>query len=326
MLKSDNMSKVVSKIKRKIDEGTLLDSIKIKIHSKFYINLDNNYENTIFLAGTGRSGTTWVSNIINYNNSYRYIFEPFHSYFVDICKDFKYRQYLRPENNDEKYIEPARKILSGKIKNKWVDRFNKKFLCKKRLIKDIRANLMLKWIKTQFPEIKVILLLRHPGAVANSRIKLNWEDHLDILLSQEELMEDFLNPFKKDILAAKTIFEKNIFLWCIENYVPLKQFSRNEILVTFYEKYAVSPEEEIDKLFKCLGKNYDQSIYRVLKKPSPEVRKESALISGGSIIDKWKENITKEQLERAIDILSLFELDSIYSTDSMPNVDNVKFR
>jgi len=168
---------------------------------------------------------------------------------------------------------------------------------------------MLKWNKNQFPEIKIILLLRHHGAVANSRIKLNWEDHLDILLSQEELMEDFLNPFKKDILGAKTIFEKNIFLWCIENYVPLKQFSRNE-----------------DKLFKFLGKNYDQSIYRVLKKPSPEVRKESALISGGSIIDKWKENITKEQLERAIDILSLFELDSIYSTDSMPNVDNVKFR
>ncbi|MHA1400478.1 MAG: sulfotransferase domain-containing protein [Candidatus Heimdallarchaeaceae archaeon] len=318
------MRQLARKVKRKVKEGTLVDSIKIKIYSRFYFNLDKNYDNAIFLAGTGRSGTTWISNIINYDNSFRYLFEPFHSYRVGICKDFKYRQYLRPENNDVKYLEPATKILSGNIRDKWIDRFNKKFLCRQRLVKDIRANLMLKWIKTHFPEIKIVFLMRHPGAVANSRLKLNWKSNLDTFLSQPELFEDFLNPFKREILNAKTEFEKSIFLWCIENYVPLKQFSKGEIHVSFYEKFAVSPEEEIVKLFEFLGRRYDQSIYKVLKKPSPEVRKESALISGGSMIDKWRESITKEQLDKMIDILSLFELDSIYSYDSMPNVDKVK--
>jgi len=301
------MSELIQKINRKRKEGTLVDSIKIRLFSKFYINLDSDYRNTIFLAGSGRSGTTWLSNIINYKNEYRYLFEPFHSKKVPLCSHFYYKQYLRPDNDESSFLLPAENILSGAIRNSWIDRFNKKFFCTKRLIKDIRANLMLKWIKVHFPEIKLIFLMRHPGAVVVSRIKLNWKTNLSSFLSQPLLMDDYLNDFKREIEKADTQFEKSLFLWCIENYVPLKQLSNDDFHLIFYEHLVFNPEEELDKLFSFIGRDYDESIYRIMKKPSLTVRKGNDLLTGDSLIDKWKS-----------DILSLFELDKIYSTDSSP--------
>ena len=55
-----------------------LFNFKNKIVSKFYIDA-HNIKHTILIAGTGRSGTTWLSDTINYKNQFRYIFEPLHS-------------------------------------------------------------------------------------------------------------------------------------------------------------------------------------------------------------------------------------------------------
>ena len=293
-----------------------------RVLANCYIDYNKDYRNSIFLAATGRSGSTWLSNIVNYKNEYRYIFEPFHPYEVRICRNFKYRQYLRPDNKDKAYIEPVRKILLGKVRNNWVNSQNKKLIANKRLIKDIRANLLLKWIHIKFPGIPIVLLLRHPCAVANSKLKLRWNTHLEEFLSQEELIEDFLNPFKKEINKAQSIFEKHVFLWCIENYIPLKQFRIGDIHLVFYENLCVNPEYEIKRLFLFLNKRFDEAIFSNLKKPSPLSRQDSAIITGGSLIDSWKKYITKEQIQRTTDILNIFGLDNIYSQGSMPNIEN----
>jgi hypothetical protein len=168
------------------------------------------YRKTVFLAGTGRSGTTWLQEVINYNNAYRIMFEPFHSKRVGLIKEWNYRQYLRSDNLDDKFIKPASAILSGKIRHEWIDRSNRKHVAKKRLIKDIRAQLLLKWMKHNFPEIPIILMIRHPCAVANSKLKLKWDAHLNDFLMQDKLMIDFLNPFKKEIEGAKDLFDIHI--------------------------------------------------------------------------------------------------------------------
>ena len=38
--------------------------------------------NTIIIAGVGRSGTTLLAETINYDNQFRLMFEPFHKYKV----------------------------------------------------------------------------------------------------------------------------------------------------------------------------------------------------------------------------------------------------
>lgn len=132
-------------------------------------------------------------------------------------------------------------------------------------------------------------------------------------------MEDHLGPFKTAIEAAQTDFDKYVFRWCIENYVPLKQFKRGELHLAFYEGFCVSPESEIDRLLSFLSRSYDHSVYRYLRTPSPVARQESAIVSGGNLVDGWRKQIDDDQIQRAVEILNLFGLDAIYSQESMPN-------
>ena len=285
-----------------------------------YFNIDsNNHRRTVFLAGTGRSGTTWIEEIINSRNEFRIMFEPFHSKKVDLFSNWNYRQYIRCNDRRDKFLKPATTIFRGEIEHKWIDMFKQEDSSrKKRLIKDIRAQLFLKWIKCNFPKIPIILLLRHPCAVANSKLKLGWESHLDDFLIQDKLMNDYLAPFKDEIEHTESMFEKHIFMWCIENYIPLKQFKKGEILVIFYENLCIDPEDEIKKIFSFIGENYSSDILKDIIKPSALSRKESAIISGDNLLDSWREDISEDQIKRAVEICSIFGLQQIYNENTMP--------
>ncbi len=272
------------------------------------------HRSSLFLAGSGRSGTTWVAGIINHRNGYRLVFEPFHPGRVDLCENFRRKQYLRPDDRREEYLGPAREILAGRIRDPWTDRFNTRFVARRRLIKDIRANLLLGWMRANFPGVPVVLLLRHPCAVAASRLALGWRDNLSETMDQEELVEDFLLPVEAEIRASRDAFERHVFSWCIENYVPLRQFGPGEIHLAFYENFLAYPEDEIRRLFAFLREDVDGRVYRALRRASPLSRK-------GEVpsMDAWRRSVTGPQLERAVEILGLFGLDRVYGEGAMPD-------
>ena len=68
-------------------------------------------------------------------------------------------------------------------------------------------------------------------------------------------------PFKEGIEKAEGYFEKLIYFWCIENYVPLKQFRNNDIHIAFYENFCKYPKKEVERLFDFIGKYFDERIY-----------------------------------------------------------------
>ena len=245
--------------------------------------------------------------MINHRNAYRFVFEPFHPGKVGICKDFRRKQYLRPDDRREEYLGPARTILTGGLRSFWTDRFNKKLVARRRLIKDIRANLLLGWMRANFPGMPIVLLLRHPCAVVASQLALGWKDVLSETMEQEELVEDFLVPMEAEIRAARGGFERHLFTWCIENYVPLKQFGPGKIHLCFYENFLTRPEHELPRLFSFLDEDFDEHVYRKLKRPSP-LSREGEVAS----VDAWRRSVTGRQLERAVEILGLFGLDRVY--------------
>jgi len=301
--------------------GKLISKLQREIYGRLFVDTNPDHRASIFLAGTGRSGTTWASDIINWHNEYRYLFEPFYPQKVSLCSRFRYRQYLRPGNRDPVYIEPAKAILTGRVRDRWIDSQNRKLVASKRLIKDIRANLLMYWMQANFPGVKMILIFRHPCAVANSKLKLSWGTHLGEFLGQDELMEDFLHPFRRELESASSDFDKHVFLWCVENYVPLKQFQRGELHLAFYETFCADPRGEVERLFAFLGRRMDQQILAHLKTPSTMTRQDSAIVAGGSLIDSWRKHVAAEQVKRSVEILRLFGLDKVYGEDSMPDMD-----
>jgi len=287
-----------------------------------HLDLNANYENSVLIAGSGRGGTTWLAEIINYKHRYRFIFEPFFYERVGICGNFAWRQYLRPETHDPKYLIPASLVFSGKVRSDWTDAYNRRFLCSQRLVKDVRCNLMLKWISAHFPAMPIVLLLRHPCAVAASRLQQGWDDGYRDLFNQSQLVQDYLEPFSTAMHAAKSPFERHIFLWCIENYVPLKQLCRGDALVMFYEDLCVRPETELDRLSCYLGVTFGEGVRQALTRPSSQTRKASSINrKGADVASSWQDQVSRDMTTHALQILQLFGLGSVYSEGPMPLVE-----
>ena len=276
------------------------------------------YRQTVILAGTGRSGTTWVQEMINSQNDYRIMFEPFHSKKVDLLNGWNYRQYLRCNDRNDRFLRAATRILSGQIRHQWVDQYSEMFYLRKRLIKDIRIQLILHWIKYNFPEIPIILLLRHPCAVASSKLKLGWDTHLEDFLVQDELMIDFLGPFRKDVESARDPFDKHIFMWCIENYVPLNQFDNRDVLVVFYEHLCINPEKEFKRIMPFIGATFSSKMLDIISTPSAQSQRDSAIVSGVDPVRSWRTVVDDEHVKRAIEILAIFGLQELYCESDLP--------
>lgn len=291
----------------------------------FHIDIDSDYKNSVLVAGSGRGGTTWLGQIINADNSFRDIFEPFNPAKMAVVKHFCARQYLRSENHDPRYLEPARLVFAGKVRADWTDRYNRRVICTKRLIKDIRVNLMLKWISSHFPDMPTIFLLRHPCAVALSRMFQRWKGQVGLrgLLSQDLLIEDYLKPMVPAIIRAKSDFEQHILVWCVENYVPLRSLHRNDVLIVFYENLCIQPKVEIRRLAEYLRlQSYDQMLQRV-GIPSTQTRKKaSAIALGQDLISSWKTQLSGQMMTQANDVLKLFGLSHLYGEDSRPLLDS----
>jgi hypothetical protein len=315
-----NLSSFFASVKRAAFRTKL--SLFEEARGQLYIDIGNNCGDAVFVAGSGRGGTTWIAELINFDNSYRLIFEPMNRLRVPLSKPFSDGLYIRPDDNDPNLLEPIRTILSGRLRNKWSDRFNRQPFPRKRLIKDNTANLWLRWLYAHFPEVPIVLVVRHPGAVVCSRIMNQWRHDLQTYLSQPALMTDFLSPFKSELEKATTPFEMLLQRWCVETYVPLKQFAPGQIHVTFYENFCLQPQLEIVRLFGYLGRRWDYRVLRGLHRPSitTEVRGRK-LPSRSELINGWRSVLTANQILRVQNAMKLFGLDALYDEDGLPRAD-----
>jgi hypothetical protein len=183
------------------------------------------------------------------------------------------------------------------------------------LIKEIRANLFLKWLNDTFPEVPLLFLVRHPCAVVSSRIQLGWATDTDIdsFMSQPTLVEDFLSAKMDVIHGAETAAEKHAVIWCIHHLVPFKQFKRADLNIVFYEDLCLQPELEIPKIFRAINQDFDESVYERLSIPSVTTTRRN-----GVRIDRWQQELSRKQIKDILHIVDAFGLSGIYGNLPTP--------
>jgi hypothetical protein len=284
-------------------------------------------ENAVVLSGPARSGTTWATDAMNYDNEFRFLCEPFLGEHVRICKHFKFLQYLPVDSDDPRFLDPVTAVLSGRVRDAWIDRRNRRMIADRRLVKAGRSGLMLGWMRRHFPDTPIVLLLRHPVAVVNSRLQLGWRRNVrQLVLSQDDLVRDFLQPFLPALESAKDDWENGLYYWCVETFVPLRQLRGGDVYVLFYEHLASRPRPTIESLFAYIGKTPDERVFQRLHVPSVQARvatdgRSSAILAGTNLVEGWRRHVLAEQVETAMRILSVFGLDRIYGETGMPKTD-----
>lgn len=289
---------------------------------KLYRDKNRDIGNSILIAGTGRSGTTWLADIIASQKPCRIMFEPFHSEKVVGFRQFHYFQYMRPMQNNNELYKYCHNLFTGNIKDSWIDRQIDHFNPRYRLIKDIRANLFLKWISDNFPQVPILFIIRHPCAVVLSRMKLGWATDTDIasFFEQTNLVDDFLSDKMEIIHRSKTDEEKHAVIWCINHLVPIKQFNLDGLNIVFYENLCLQPEVEIPKIFQAIKHEYQASVFDRIMKPSTTVTRDSAIITGEDKIIRWQRELSPIQIHKIFSIVEDFELSYIYGDLTKPMV------
>jgi len=297
-----------------------LRKLRLSLYTKYFIHFPTSTKNTVLLSSVGSSGSTWIASLLNFSNDYREIFEPFLPIRIPEANAFEYCAYLSPSESDSLRVGAARKILEGRLRRcAWLDDGNRKFISHKRLIKDIRTNLMLGWMSKCFPETKLILLIRNPFTVVQSFMKLGWgvepcgnRREIDIILQQHDLINDYpeIDAYSNQIDLTNP-FEYLMLQWCILNYIPLKQRMGAEFHTTFYENYLLEPEKELRSLYQYVGIKMDKNVLDALDKPSRTAYKRRDFTIAL--------NLPRGHIDRGLEILNMFGLDNLYDENLLPN-------
>jgi hypothetical protein len=269
----------------------------------------------IWVIGDGRSGTTWLSSIINWQGRYREMFEPFHPAFVPTMRSLRPFHYVRVGSVTGQFRELVDTVFSGRLCDERVDAQTPPRLHHGLVVKDIFAHLFAAAVSHEFPAIKLVLIIRNPVDVALSKLKLRswwWPRDPRLFLEQEALMEDYLHRFETQIANCSDDFlVRQVLIWAVLHYVLLRQRPNYPAHVVFYESLRVSPEREVSKLFQFLqgdsfGTGIPAALLDVVNRPSRMTRINA---------DQADQRCSPGQMSEIADILATFELDDLYDSD-----------
>jgi hypothetical protein len=172
------------------------------------------------------------------------------------------------------------------------------------ITKFIRANLMLGWLRRKY-DARIVLLLRHPAAVAESKMRLgerDWDSNA-LLRPYRQCQSSLARelPNLGEILThSLTVAAAHAVAWCIENVIPLRHADDHGYCVVFYEELVENADSEWKRIVDFLG----------LERTS-----------GGFTcrVDSWMGRLGYADRSQIGDVLNLFGVEVYGVENPMPN-------
>lgn len=236
----------------------------------------------LVVVGSGRSGTTWVVDVLAKANGLRVVFEPLHPQAVKGAQPFAGRQ-IEPgavPAGAEAFFDP---VLSGAFHSLWADyrvrpdrlkywllhaysptglRRSAHMLRKlyrgyrryapdrgrdRSIVKFIRANLMIEWLCDRYGA-RVLYVVRHPGSVIESKIRKggdDWDPYPDLgFYMQDRAVTERLGIADlADSYRDLDPVEAHTLIWCIENRQALAGSLGARYHRVYYEDLVRNPGE-----------------------------------------------------------------------------------
>lgn len=264
---------------------------------------------------------------------YRPIFEPLHPYNVPSAEPF-YDFYLSDSDDNPALERFFRDVFFGTPAEGWMRwmtlrtarnesvfrllarsvyhyRWYKPF-ARKRVVKIINGNLLLRWLAARL-DPAIVFLIRHPCAVISSQRKMGWALDLERFLGQPRLVQEFLAPHVDLIKAAATPLEKLTVRWCIENVVPLQQMREGTLRNRpfYFEDLVRQPERTLDAILRHMSLP-ENEVARFIDKmkqrmpPHPDT------------LNAWKRRLSTDEQRKILGVVERFGID-VYGDDPLPN-------
>ncbi len=307
-------------------EFKILINVSLEKLGMFITGREIKSDETILIAGSGRSGTSWILNTLAESLNYQPIFEPLNPNFVVEARELLgvkqeskpviTSPYLRAQGNYPEWNTLLTRALSGTIRNLWTDKKRYTFFPNGYLIKVIRANFMLGYISNNFNP-KIIFVMRHPCAVIFSRLRLNWEVNLQELLSNPDIIEDYLQPYLSDIEKETDPVGIHAIWWALEQLIALDSLKDQDYFFVHYEDIYLSNYQKFNEIINWLDLK-DQP-YKFIQQQETSLEDDSEYKSR---ISQWESGLNSEQKEKILWWANRFGIDH-YNDQIIPKKTSV---
>ena len=276
---------------------------------------------TVLLLGSGRSGTTWLAGLLAGAFRYRLLFEPFHPDKV-AGSDAVADRFFEPDAIPARVAEHLTNALDDRLDSLWIAcNSNRRFGMHRwrwwprvRICKSIRTNLLLPTYRELFgDQLAILVLVRHPGAVAESFLRVNfpWAFDLSTLLEpkqrallerKHELPLDRLVPLADSKAGAVTL------RWIVENAWVLKSGHGSGHELAFYEDLMGDPTR-IAHLFRRLNLKAPGDLERRIHRHSWTTHPRSPLKDRRAESRRWDQRLDRKDVARIEEMLDVAGID-----------------
>ena len=220
------------------------------------------------------------------------------------------------------WIKNARAISSNDPKycvdlNTIKNRINSK----KIIVKFVRANRLIPWIKNSFDLKEIILIIRNPYSTIMSQIStgrigyfLPTEHQREyVLLKNDILTQAELMQVEPEILSKLGKIKSNIELltitWCLDQYIPLRSSIKNDIEILYYEDMFRNIKKITSDLSTKLGYKGSKLVNYSLNIPSMTTI--NTLYQTEYQLNKWKDFFTENQKMEIKKVLETFHINFV---------------
>ena len=246
----------------------------------------------------------------------RTIFEPFHGKkgYPQLAP-YRYR-YLPPEEDNSELENVVEDILTGALRSSWSDQFNPlyPFTFRRRLIKEVRVNLLSPWMIRRWPDARFLFLVRHPIPVALSQLRGGWKLSSKRLYEQKQLVDRYGLDELSQFEWPTDGFESLVLFWAIENRVALRAAHDAGALVVRYEDLVLRPENALEEIQNYIGTEFPGAVWKRFGKSSWSSRRSVGNMAAADKVNRWRRETSNSQIDFVHRVLDICELDSLYGS------------
>lgn len=298
-------------------------------------------KDTIVLAGSQRSGTTWVLELLRTLRGYKALNEPLLRKqlwkYAEGKDDFHERTYLPPGQHAPAQRRYLRRALRGQLGSprRWqfdaesdIGKLIEHGRKRKLVVKFCHVNRMLNWLDEQFQVRGLVLIVRHPCAAISSMLR--WEHGWNDVSARDKdqkasplyirhLPESVQDVFAPVVERVSTPAEVLAAVWCIDHYLLLTYNTSYPWLMLPYERLMLRGQEELQRLASALKFEVTEDMARLLYKPSSTARGRFEDDTEAQL-SKWKRELTTAQVNGILGVVEDAGLSSIYNDSPKPDL------
>jgi len=266
-------------------------------------------KNLVWIFSDRRSGTTWLGEeLLSYHT--KFLDEPLIGVhlgkFNPVNENIKRTVDVQGDRQDYFFSKPHKQVWSFFLRKLILNRIYDQFhsLSEKIVIKEPSGSLAADILTECLPNSRIILLMRDPRDVIDSRIDEvstgGWE--LELKKGVEDVVVNELRISSIRNNANYWVGLMKILMKTFENH------SKDLRYLLRYEDLLTNTEQELEKLYQFLGidideKNLNAIIQKFSFKKVPQEEKGKGQFKRFASPGKWKENFNEREKDVLNDIL-----------------------